>query len=244
MTIDYKDICFCYDFDRLTSDGRLFDYGSHEIHASFGAAAAAPTRQLDGSYLFDGLDYFVLGANYTTRNSSTDKFYRFAPTREHTWLVKYTSTTDTLEQMIFSSLAFSAPNYYGLIVDVFGMTNTQKITSFQGQGGAALPGVYTFGGAVKKQETTVFSVVVSAAPTQTLMINGKSSTATWSGALGTAAFITTVIPCIGVHPAAFGSGGVYGRIYYLALINKALSNSDLAFYNQMILDGQKPWCNR
>lgn len=229
MTVPFSDVVFAYDFDRLTADGRLFDHGPHGLHATAGAAGAAPTRQLDGSYRFDGGDYFTLPLD----------FYRWAPTGERTILsVSSLQTAVAGGYDLFGAAAFIGGNFYGFS-HLRTVAGASLVYNFIGNGTLPYCGVAAGGAILKTYDTQVTCAVVTTTPRW--MTQQTGLTATWGvGAYAPCVYSAVTQPTIGI-----GLNGYWiGRIYYLALIRGALSSPDLSQLCSLISDGSKPWCDR
>lgn len=230
MTVKYSDIVFAYDFDRLTADGRLFDYGPHGLHATPGAGAAAPTRQLDGSYYFDGGDYFYLAAAPMAR------FYSVAPTGAHTWLfaTKMLSVTATAHRIFSCETAVA-----GLAIIV--VATASPTVSWRISGTGAGLRQYNTSAASVPLESCQFAGTYESTP-RTLVSQAVVGGAWAAGAYGTTVYDAATVPRIGTQPT--GGGAVVGRIYYLALLSGAVSSPDLAALSNLMRDGGKPFCWR
>lgn len=233
VQVQFSDLIFCYDFSRLTADGLLYDYGPYELHATPGAAGAAPTRQLDGSYSLDGGDYWALSGAVQTR------FYSVAPTGTHTYLlVSYKESTGNSQMPFSCSNSGAGGVYYGITLQL-GTSGTIAAYQFKGDGttpvAATTNAVQPYGmkvGACLTVETTPRG-----------MMRQKYEPATWAvGAFGTGAYDAAITPRIGMHPN--GNNPMLGRMWYLALLRGAVSSADLAELSSMLAVGVKPWAVR
>jgi len=222
MRVQFDSVVFAYDFDRLTTSGQLYDHGPLALHATPGAAGAAPTRQLDGSYSFDGGDYFELSGASQTR------FYANAPTGSCTWL----SLGYALSGAVWA--CFDGVNK-GLIYLHVG----NKIRFYQCQGGP-VPYVATASSSMMDGCYRVVAATIETTPR--CMIEQAPDAAVWAGAFGATSYNTAMVPTIGTYPG--GGTGMTGRQKYLCLIKGAIHSSDMSELSQMLLDGQKPFCVR
>ncbi len=232
MIVSHNDIIFCYDFDRLTPDGLLYDYGKFGLHATAGAAGAAPTRQLDGSYYFDGGDYFALSGASQTR------FYANAPTGVVTWLS--VSVSLYLGRSVLFSTLVNDGVWYGLEHTIWTQPGT-----FQGSLNYHCDAGLTQQSYSSVQYTSyrnlVLAMICGGSGTKYGLVNG--TTFDTVAAVGTGvSYGSSPAPAIGRRPDASASSTM--RLYYLCLINKAISSSDMAELSSMMMDGQKPFCMR
>ena len=231
MTVDYKDIVACWDFDRLTPGGLLYDYGPHELHATPGAGAAAPTRNLDGSYYFDGGDNFLLSGTSQTR------FYANAPTGDMTILSLVASQLAGGAYTIVGAPAFIAGSFYGWEFDETAAGGSHV---YHFIGDATLPqSAATAPTLVQNNSRHVVCTTVETAPRW--MVQSSRVAASWvGGAMAPCVYWPATVPTIGS-----GISNLWiGNMYYLCAIRGAISNDDLAFYSRMLMDGKKPHCVR
>jgi hypothetical protein len=222
MRVQFDSVVFAYDFDRLTDGGLLYDHGPLGLHATPGAGAAAPTRQLDGSYSFDGGDYFELSG------ASQARFYANAPTGACTWL----SLGYATQGAIWS--CFDGANM-GLIYLHVG----NKIRLYQCQGGPT-PYVATASSSMMDGRYRVVAAAIEAAPR--CLIEQASDAAVWVGAFGATSYNTAMVPTIGAYPG--GGSSMTGRQKYLCLLRGAVSSSDMAELSALLSNGVKPFCVR
>lgn len=229
MRVGLDSVVFAYDFDRLTSGGLLYDHGPHGLHATPGAGAAAPTRQLDGSYYFDGGDYFALSG------ASQARFYANAPTAEHTWVASFNNPTVGTCAMFSCDNANAGGTWKGLMCVANGGIN-QLIYHLQGV--AALPG---FLAQYTSQGTNIHNTVVSSEATPRGIDNCKAmGIGAWvAPGFGTVVYDTAQVPRIGM-----GAYQYTGYIRYLALLRGAVSSADMAELSAMLCNGFKPFCVR
>lgn len=227
-------VVFAYDFDRQTSGGLLYDHGPLALHATAGAGAAAPTRQLGGSYTLDGGDYWTLPL----------RFYDAAPTGAHSWLVVGGSTaTAAAVARVFSCWNSTAGGVdKGTLLGLDTTATNQRVRAYQCQGAAAQP--YTVSAAAAPY---LMRAASCAALTVETTPRGFHDTAvasySWgAGAIGTASYDNTLVPRIGMDPA--GTNALTGQLRYLALLDGAVSTPDLLTLSQMMRDGGKPFCCR
>lgn len=230
MRVGLDSVVFAYDFDRLTTDGLLYDAGPLGLHATPGAGAAAPTRQLDGSYYFDGGDTFNLSGASQTR------FYANAPTGALTWLLSCTPTTGAGNVGVVCIRTVGAP-HGGIALDYFGATSAYHL--YQNKGGGA--GEY-INASVYAQSGRKHVTVCTVETTPRGISDGAIQTCAWgAGAFGTTVYDPAFVPCIGLNAAV---GFFSGRISYLCLLRGSVLSSDLAQLSALMMDGKKPWCYR
>lgn len=234
MTVSRDDLCMVFDFDRLTPDGRLYEY-AHGLHATPGAAAAAPTRQLTGEYTTDGGDYWTLPLD----------FYTYAPTGPHTWMFRFGSTAVAAAiPRIFSCWNSTAGGVdKGIMLCLDSTAAAQRVRAYQCQGAAAQP--YVVSAAAEPYVHGYRSVVaVTVGATPRGMHNQRIASYSWgAGAIGTASYDTAIVPRIGMDPAA--TNALTGRGAFLALVKGAMSNADLAAYSRLIAECvSRPFCVR
>lgn len=227
MAVDYQDVVMAFDFDRLTSDGKLYDYGPYGLHATPGAGAAAPTRNLDGSYAFATVpQYFTLPMSWFT----------VAPTGSHTWLFGFRAVAST-NDMQFLSWEANGGNNYGILA-FHSTTNTLRL--------------YTLGGVPGTPEITVpcpiskrarHNAIVTVEASPRAVVDGARQTATWTiGAWTPPVYFGAAAPVLGYGGGWTGTSNQ--SMYYTALIRGSLASSDLSLYSRLISEGIKPWCYR
>lgn len=231
MQVQRDSVVLAYDFDRLTPDGLLYDYSKYGLHATPGAGAAAPTRQLDGSYSFDGGDNFALSG------ASQARFYANAPTGELTILVVATMSA-AAQCAWFSCMGLSAPNYFGIQLSHVSPTAYMK----QLRGSAAIIYEATTAPQLLVQPLrNVFCMTMEATPR--CMVRGTVQSCAWAGGvMATTVYDAAVVPKIG--NADVGAAGLVGAMSYLCLLRGAVSSSDMAELSALMQNGVKPFCWR
>jgi hypothetical protein len=234
MSVALSDLIVCWDFDRLTSDGKLYEY-AHGLHATPGAAGAAPTRTLTGEYTTDGGDYWTVPLD----------FYLYAPAGAHTWIFRFGSTAIAAAiPRIFSCWNSTAGGVdKGIMLCLDSTAAAQRVRAYQCQGAAAQP--YVVSAAAEPYVhgyQSVVAVTVEAAPRG--LHNQTIASYSWgAGALGTASYDTAIVPRIGMDPAA--TNVLTGRGGFLALVKGSLSSPDLAQLCRILVEGSaKPFCQR
>ena len=238
MRVGHSDLIFCYSFDRLTPDGLLYDHGPLALHATPGAAGAAPVRQLDGSYLFSGAQYFALSG------ASQARFYANAPTGAHTWLWVASCTYAGGANIIFNAADINAGNWYG-IAALTVETAPLRQMAMTGYATAVTNYVHSVRAFTIANKVSVSCVTVEASPRG--MQDGTATTGSWGGGgNGTVVYRTAVEPRIGGSALWTPLGG---RLYYLALLRGAVSSADMAELSAMMMNatsGTSPWpfCTR
>lgn len=239
MRVQHDSVVFAYDFDRLTPGGPLYDAGPLGLHATPGAGAAAPTRQLDGTYSTDGGDYWTLPL----------RFYDVAPTGAHTWLFSFGSTAVAAAvPRIFSCWNSTAGGVdKGIMLCLDSTSADQRVRAYQCQGAAAQPYIVSAAAAPYiRGYQSVAVVTVEATPRG--LHNGALASYSWvAGAIGTASYDTAIVPRIGMDPAA--TNALTGRGGFVALLDGAVSSSDMAELSAMMMNATsgtapKPFCVR
>lgn len=226
----WSNVVFAYDLDTLTLGGLLRDFGPNGLHATPGAGAAAPTKQPDGSYSFDGGDYFSLSGDAQAR------FYANAPTGAHTWLFSVSEVNfGSGGRYLFSTYNFAAGMYYGSSINT---TNPTIFRNFLGDGGAVLNQLW-WRPVPKGLDRTSIIATVETTP-RAYCNTVPETTTTWAaGSFNAVVYDPTVVPTIGNGPL-----GWIGRIRYLALLRVVPTNPEMLALNQSMRDGGKPWCWR
>ncbi len=231
MTVSYQDVIFAYSFDRLTSGGLLFDHGPLELHATPGAAGAAPTRQLDGSYAFAGAQYFTLAGDAQTR------FYQNAPIGAKTILALCTNSINDSE--LINAYNTATVTGFRAVVQSLAASNTWYLQMAHRTGIA--PFGYTQTGVVSNYLAPhVFCATVETTPR--CVVDQRAITASWPlGAFANCVYDAATVPSI---CGKSGANGIVGRVYYLALLKNALASADMAQLSALIASGLKPWTQR
>lgn len=228
MTVDLvRDVHCCWDFDHLTPTGLLRDFGPHELHATSAVGFSQPTRQLDGSYYFDGADYFYLTGVVQAR------YYALAPTGPQTWIAWF-------EQLGAAAPFWSTFNIvgglnYGQMIYCVASAAANGFRFYHLQGGAPQPWLWM---TPNMPQNGVYAVTVETTPRG--QQNGADAAPTWIiGAYGACVYDATVAPWIGGSPLI---GNFVGRFRYLSQLNRVLTNDELLWYSGELLDGRKPFC--
>lgn len=230
--VPYTDVVFAFDMNRLFTEGGntfLYDYGPSGFHFQFGAGAAAPTPQLDGSLSFDGGDYLSLPAGRLA------EFYQRMPTRECTFLALTTR----------NAVTGGAPRLFSCETATHGLSFALHSTADPGRSWI----VSGTGAGVRVYQTDA-SVILGGASfaathetTPRYLVNQRIVGGAWVvGAYGTTIYDVASIPRIGMQPSA--ASAMIGRISFLSCIRGALSSPDLALYSRLIAEGVRPWCVR
>jgi len=235
MSVPLSDVVFAFDMNRLFTEGGntfLYDYGPSGFHFQFGAGAAAPTPQLDGSLSFDGGDYLSLPA------ARLAEFYARMPTREYTFLLSGRHADTAANAVAFScSNAGALGVWLGL---AFQATPDGRLNQLIGQGGAALPNATLASPSLIPNRSRV--IVATNETTPRALVDQQTATVAWAvGAFGTASYGAAVVPQIGT--SGFGQSWI-GPMRYAAIIRGAISSPDLSQLSRMLSEGLKPFCVR
>ncbi len=216
--------------DRLTSDGRLFDYGPYELHATPGAGGTAPTRELDGSYSFSA------GANKTFVLPM--RFFSVAPIAEYTWLLSFAASHPTAgNNAQLQSWETNVGNSYGIFAYQDTSSNLQLVNM---RGIVTQPMISV---SLRLPRITRHCVAATVETTPRAVGNGAALTATWTvGAWGNPVYFGAAAPQLGFGTTWTGSS--IQRMYYTAIIRGAISSPDMAALSEKLMMGQKPFCVR
>lgn len=237
MRVQSDSVVFAYRMDDVFASGGtryLRDHGPHGLHAAFPGGAADPTPQLDGTISTDGGDYLTLPL----------RFYSVAPTGAHTWLFSFGSTAVAAAvPRIFSCWNSTGGGVdKGIMLCVDSTSEAQRVRAYQCQGAAAQP--YVVSAAASPYVRGYQSAAVLTVETTPRGIhNDAVASYSWgSGAIGTASYDATVVPRIGMDPAA--TNALTGRGGYVALIDGAVSSADMAELSALMRNatsGTAPW---
>ena len=228
--VPLSDVVFAYDFDRLTDGGLLYDYGPNGLHATPGVGAAAPTRNLGGSYSFNGApQYFSLPL----------AFYKAAPTAEHIWIAR---TQITSGDCIFScenNATLTGYNLRMLVASVLPWLYNYHLRA----GGGLIR--YTYPTSIDYFARPITTILTVETTPRAMRADVAVSPAWTVGGFVPDTYNTAVQPRIGTLPAGEpGANPLSGRLYYLALLKNAISSADMAQLSAMLSESKKPFCYR
>lgn len=231
MAVNYNDVIFAYDFDRLTSGGLLYDHGPLELHATFGGGGFSPTRQLDGSYAFNGAQYFTLAGDVQTR------FYQNAPTGAKTVLALCANSTN--DAYLIGAYNIATTTGFSTVVQGIVASNTFYLQMAHRNGGAPFSYVQT--GTISNY-LAPHVVCATVETTPRFVADQKLSTASWPvGAFASCVYDAATTPRIGGNS---GGNGIVGRVYYVALLKTAIDNATMASLSAQLANGSKPFTAR
>lgn len=229
----YKNVVFAYSGDSyFVSGGNTYlrDYGPNGFHMRFAAGSAAPALQLDGSLYF-------LGVNYCYFDGDLARYYARMPTGAHTWLARFMQTFPG-NHVLYGCDNGGAP-WKGIF---FGTNATTTAFEYQMQGTIATP---NFSVTYKQPGYTnrSFCMTVEAIPRAFDQCTPATPDplGAWSAPFGTAVYDITQAPRIGMRPNT--AWPYIGHLYYLALIDGAITTPELLDLSHMIREGEHPFCN-
>ena len=239
MPLDYQRVVLALDFDRLTPGGLLYDYSRYALHLTPGAGAAAPTRNVNGGFDFDGGDRFEMDAVTMAR------FYAVAPLGAFTvaWVCNFTTTAGAADR-IFSCWNSTAGGVdRGIVAAVLTSAAAGRARAYQMQGAAAQPYVASAAAEpyLRVGGRSCCILTVEAAPLG--MINDQRAAAAWAvGAFGAAVYDAAIVPRIGMDPA--GTNPFTGRARYFLLYDGALTEDDQRQLMTHMVENRQAFCWR
>jgi len=229
VPLDYQRVVLALDFDRLTPGGLLYDYSRYALHLTPGAGAAAPTRNVNGGFDFDGGDRFEMDAVTMAR------FYAAAPTGTYTvaGVVNLAASAAATARVVFDASVVAPRRGIALRWNIAGVIDAYQNNEF---GFSAVQ--IASGGATGRR--WAFVMTVQTAPTA--MLNEQRINAIWAvGAFGTCIYDPAVVPQIGA--GASGSHWI-GNMRYFLLYDGALTEPDQAVLMRHLVEGRAPFCYR
>lgn len=229
MALEYERSILALDFDRLTPGGLLYDHSPHALHMTFGAGAAAPTRNINGGYDFDGGDEFYMDATAMAR------FYAVAPTRQYTFagVINLGATAAGVTRAVFDASVVAPRRGIALRWNVAGVLDAYQNNEFGFSAVQIVPG-----GATGRR----WAFVITVQTTPTAMLEDQRIAAAWVvGAFGTCVYDAAAVPRIGA--GASGSPFI-GNMRYFLLYDGALTEDDQRELMTHMVEGRAPFCVR
>lgn len=233
MRVQSDSVVFAYSGATFVSGGNTYitDFGPNGFHMRFGAGAAAPVPQLDGSLLFSGAQYAYFDGDLT-------RYYAKMPTAQYTWLAVLRPTA--LAASIWGCYGESGPNRYGIALGTSAGAPPMRLQALQLIGAGAIPQT------VSTRDNTNRGIVYAMTVETTLrgVLDGAVEAEAWIvGAYAPAVYLTTAAVELGR-----GAVGVWnpfsGTLSYLCLLRGAVSSADMAELSAMMMNatsGTSPW---